>query len=328
MPSVIPPLAPIAGVPQPLIDALNDRLRVIGNLTAPSSAGALISGTHVQRVSDYPPAKQVLGTQFAEKDRGNVVYEVQNRQGAQYWVYVAGRMTGTISPDQRPKDLSQYDAGFSFFATDSEASYHWTGSAWSNDSANVVMGASALTTLNTIPKVTANGTLGNSAVTDDGTNVKVTGRNVGILTTPSAPLHVKYAAANTTGTTAALIIDNPSGGTQTSLSLRINGTAECVFRADNSGNVALAPGSGGSTYLGWSDLGTPGFIYLRTTSNYVDTSNNLTMAGNVNTGGVFEVNGVQVVRGRQTGPGSAPSTYSQSWCNSLLAVLQNHGLCT
>jgi hypothetical protein len=53
------------------------------------------------------------------------------------------------------------------------------------DLAGKVEGAAALATANAIPKITAAGTLGESAISDDGSTVTVTGRNVAI--TPTLP---------------------------------------------------------------------------------------------------------------------------------------------
>jgi hypothetical protein len=79
--------------------------------------------------------------------------------------------------------------------------------------------------------------------------------NVGIGTTaPSAPLHVKYGAANASPSTPALILDNPAGGTQTGMSFRINNAAYGNIRVDSSGNVVLG-GIGGNIYLGYPDIG-------------------------------------------------------------------------
>jgi hypothetical protein len=45
------------------------------------------------------------------------------------WVWVAGLMFGTITPDQRPT-LIAGDAGFRFFGTDTFQEYYWDGAAW------------------------------------------------------------------------------------------------------------------------------------------------------------------------------------------------------
>jgi hypothetical protein len=82
-------------------------------------------GTHAAR----PPADERTPsrTLYVETDR-TVLYQNQNNA----WVYVAGTMWGTISPDQRPAGLGTNDDGFLFETTDSYELYRWTGSAWAN----------------------------------------------------------------------------------------------------------------------------------------------------------------------------------------------------
>jgi len=64
------------------------------------------------------------------------------------------------------------------------------------NSAGYVKGASALTSVNVVPKISAAGTLGQSSITDDGTQVS-TLEKVGIGTAaPAAPLHVVSSTAN------------------------------------------------------------------------------------------------------------------------------------
>lgn len=41
-----------------------------------------------------------------------------------------GSFTGTLNPDQKPKDLALKDSGIEFFATDYARLYRWSGLAW------------------------------------------------------------------------------------------------------------------------------------------------------------------------------------------------------
>jgi hypothetical protein len=45
------------------------------------------------------------------------------------WTWLAGVMSGTLTPDQRPV-LAAADAGFLFYATDTFERYMWSGTAW------------------------------------------------------------------------------------------------------------------------------------------------------------------------------------------------------
>ncbi len=107
-------------------------------------------------------------------------------------------------------------------------------------------------------------TIGNSSTYNTTGNVLInpngTG-NVGIGTTaPAASLAVKYASANGGSGTPVLILDNPSGGSQTVQDFRINGSQVGSVRADSSGNIVMSGTSTGSTYLAW-DGGTSGTIF-------------------------------------------------------------------
>jgi hypothetical protein len=80
-------------------------------------------GTHAARpASSVAPANAL----YVEGDRGPMF---QNQLGQ--WVYIAGTMWGTISPDQRPTDLGIFDAGFDFRTNVAPArEFIWSGSAW------------------------------------------------------------------------------------------------------------------------------------------------------------------------------------------------------
>lgn len=104
------------------------------------------SGTHANRLA---PAGLPLDALYVETDRGNAIYQVQSFAGVATWVYVAGVMPGTMSPDQRPADLGAYDAGFQFRATDTLQTFYWNGSAWVETTApqNTLQSATATSSL-------------------------------------------------------------------------------------------------------------------------------------------------------------------------------------
>ena len=85
-------------------------------------------GTHAERLAAVPVADLVAGMLWTETDRGDVVY--QNQGGT--WVYLAGEMFGTLSPDARPGDLGpSADVGFLFRTDTSPArTFIWSGAAW------------------------------------------------------------------------------------------------------------------------------------------------------------------------------------------------------
>jgi len=88
----------------------------------------VLYGTHANRpaANAQTPARTI----YVETDRGNVIYQNQGNN----WIYVAGRMWGTVAPtDQRPTDLGANDKDFTF-CDSNNAPYQefvWTGSAWS-----------------------------------------------------------------------------------------------------------------------------------------------------------------------------------------------------
>lgn len=115
----------------------------------------VLYGTHAARpVADEKTPPRTL---YIETDRGNVIYQQQ----ANTWVYVAGRMYGTLSPDQRPTGLGASDAGFQFQATDQQRQFYWSGTAWveaiAGNSAQLVTATGTLnltTTATQIPGLT------------------------------------------------------------------------------------------------------------------------------------------------------------------------------
>ena len=83
-------------------------------------------GTHAERLAT-PVADLVSGMLWMETDRGSVIY--QNQGGT--WLYLAGTMWGTLSPDQRPTDLGVHDAGFDFRTTVAPSrEFIWNQVAW------------------------------------------------------------------------------------------------------------------------------------------------------------------------------------------------------
>lgn len=91
--------------------------------------------THATRIGSSTHAPSAVPDQslFFETDR-NAIYQARLVAGVPAWVYVGGLpFPGTISPDQKPTDLGTNDAGFSFFSTDFNRPYRWTGSAWADD---------------------------------------------------------------------------------------------------------------------------------------------------------------------------------------------------
>lgn len=82
-------------------------------------------GTHANRPA--ADEKTPPRTLYVEEDRGNVIYQQQ----ADKWMYLAGTMRGTFSPDQRPTDLGVNDAGFDFRTTDDPArEFIWSQTEW------------------------------------------------------------------------------------------------------------------------------------------------------------------------------------------------------
>jgi hypothetical protein len=117
---VITPLGQIAGVPDELIKALNERFRQVSS----SSGAAAIAGGRQTRIKSYPASGQNPGDFFVEMDRGNALYQVQVGK----WLLVSGEMAGALA--KRPTDLNSGDAGFIYRATDTYQEFRWSGSAW------------------------------------------------------------------------------------------------------------------------------------------------------------------------------------------------------
>jgi hypothetical protein len=87
-------------------------------------------GTHAQRLLLTPTLYNTV--LYAETDRDNILYQVQNVANILKWVYVSGVMFGTLSPDLRPTDLATGDVGFLYQTTDTFELFRWSGTAWVN----------------------------------------------------------------------------------------------------------------------------------------------------------------------------------------------------
>jgi hypothetical protein len=85
--------------------------------------------THAARLTSAP-SHHPPGALWFESDRYPAVYQADYASGTPTWVWVAGTMWGTLSPDQRPTDLGTNDAGFAFRGTDQQREFLWSGGAW------------------------------------------------------------------------------------------------------------------------------------------------------------------------------------------------------
>jgi len=146
-------------------------------------------------------------------------------------------------------------------------------------------------TTNYIAKFTGANTVGNSAIYQSGSSI-------GIGTTaPGAPLDVIYTSANSNTSAPVAIFDNPSGGAQTVLSLRINNTEYGRIRVDSGGNLVLSGGNGGSLYYGYDSSAANHLFYvggtqkmqINSTGVGINTSPGTTLDvnGNINVGSVL-----------------------------------------
>ncbi len=79
-------------------------------------------GTHANRPT---AAARLDGFVYFETDRDSHFIAIGGT-----WYFVSGRMSGTISPDQKPGDLGSADENFRFWSTDFAREYRWTGAAW------------------------------------------------------------------------------------------------------------------------------------------------------------------------------------------------------
>ena len=182
---------PSSGIlPPAILDAFRRAYTYIFDIAAslpdPSTVSqnvTVIQDTHVNRINLYSPSAYSIGSLYIESDRGNVIYADRLVGQGNAWVYNAGTDRGLLA--NRPADLGSNDTGFLYSATNA-SDYYWTGSAWV--AYDYVKGASTLTVVGDIPKVTAAGVLGNSALQDNGA-----------LVTSSEPLDITGTINTTVG---------------------------------------------------------------------------------------------------------------------------------
>lgn len=205
---------------------------------------------------------------------------------------------------------------------------------------DAVLGAASLTHVGAIPKVSAAGTLAESAITDTGTAVDIAARSLGLDNGGNFAFQIK----DTGGTYRSLIGLNTTtwGATTGNIFWIRNPIAASDIYLAPTGNVVVKSGN----------LGPGGNL---STVYPIDTT------GDTNTSGVYRVGGTQVVTSRQaaiTSPSIATSntastagaTYTateqgmlnqfktsigqlntdvgnlQAAVNSLISTLQTHGL--
>jgi hypothetical protein len=136
-------------------------------------SGVITYGTHLDRVGG-PGVTGVAargvpdGGFYVETDR-YAIYESRFVDGTPAWVLVLGEMTGLLAdrPDGTT-DFGPNDTGFLYNSTDA-ADYRWDGSAWVTS--DTVKGGGSLVDVGRLTLVAADGTLGESSITDDGTTV-------------------------------------------------------------------------------------------------------------------------------------------------------------
>jgi hypothetical protein len=87
-----------------------------------------IVGEYADRPSGSTLAALTSGVMYYATDQ-NILYIVSLVGGSPTWVYLAGIMTGTLSPDERPS-LAATDAGVLFYCSDTKECQKWSGTAW------------------------------------------------------------------------------------------------------------------------------------------------------------------------------------------------------
>lgn len=105
-----------------------------GYTTGPNTAQLpyvqpFLSGTHAQRLANFPAANYPPGMVFFETDR-SVFYVVELIVTVPTWVYAAGRMICAFSTTALPVDLALPDAGFLVWETTTKHQYIWSGAIW------------------------------------------------------------------------------------------------------------------------------------------------------------------------------------------------------
>jgi hypothetical protein len=161
--------------------------------TAWVETSQVLYGTHANRPATAAAPARCL---YVEADRGPMF---QNQLGQ--WVYLAGTMWGTLSPDQRPTDLGMFDAGFDFRTNVAPArEFIWSGTAWVETTP--ISGAMGLTHANVVTKVGAAGQIVEGGITDesaansDTLHITAAG-DVGVGIVPATALHVSRGFGNT-----------------------------------------------------------------------------------------------------------------------------------
>lgn len=158
--------------------------------------------------------------------------------------------------------------------------------------------------------------------------------NLGVGTTsPAAQLHVKYASANTLSAVPALILDNPNGGTQTSLQFRLDGTEEGRIRSDLNGNMIYSAFNTGDHTFRRGDAdelmiikGGTGFVGIGT----ISPAEKLDVSGRTKTTDLTMTNGASngyILQSDDNGNASwvAPSSLSTSvWTVSGANIYKNN----
>lgn len=160
-------------LPYALLDAIRKAYDYLA-ASASISVGSIeiIQDTHNNRLILFPAASSPVGSLYFETDR-KVVYVNREVSSAPAWVYVTGVMSGLVAA--RPADLGTNDAGFLFTSTDS-LDYRWSGTAWV--ALGTVKGGGSLTNVGAVPKVSAAGTLSESAMADNLTSILIVARGV------------------------------------------------------------------------------------------------------------------------------------------------------
>jgi hypothetical protein len=270
------------GIAQPLTEKswylFFDRLAQMAN----RQRWIVTYGFHANRPD---PAVMPDGALYVEWDRPYVMY--QNQGGT--WHYIGGTMFGTLSPDQRPTDLGTNDAGFEFRSTDPPPAiprqFLWSQTAWVE--VTPVRGANTLTTVGSIPQVTAPGVLGPSVMTQAASNI-------GIGTTPAFPLDVVSTATNvpvirlsTSASGGALGLYNTNANTASR-----NWAVVGNFIAYGDFAICHSSTQGGNPVLGPANA----LVYISAAGNLgVGTTSpayNLDVAGDVNCSGIYRRAGV------------------------------------
>jgi hypothetical protein len=329
-------------LPTAVIQAIRKAYDYIAQISTTTSLGTVvIEDTHANRQILHSPLNLALGSFYIETDRNEALYVVQTVKSANAWVLVTGAMRGVVA--SRPADLTTNDVGFFYVSTDS-LDYRWSGSAWTV--LDTVKGGGTLTTVSAIPKVTATGILGPSAITDDGSEVLILSRQMRQSRVSAPALTIELTAtpadansiAGVTASAADGTVTNSAGGT---INFRANG----LWTIANHGTDIQFRGisNGSTTLTEWARFrdGNLGLGGNTTPAEAMDAT------GDANVSGVYKVAGTQVVSTRGaalTATGAAlagaPVAYSQAYTtlttqlannlktrvDELEARLQAHGL--